>query len=116
MEVTGTRATIGSDAWKNVSIRNIRLSHTVVNRSDNARIHAYVRGRRSTLECLNFRSFSTHVLINFVKINETMDIHPSFMGVPLPDGNNYLWDVHVPTAKCFTILWFHQGHPTMVSS
>ncbi|CAH3148704.1 unnamed protein product [Porites evermanni] len=72
MEVTGTRATIGSDAWKNASIRNIRLSHTVVNRSDkacdlgqqldplpslrdtsiqqsNARIHAYVRATRAVL-------------------------------------------------------------------
>ena len=72
MEVTGIRATIGSDAWKNASIRNIRLSHTVVNRSDkacdlgqqldplpslrdtsiqqsNARIHAYVRATRAVL-------------------------------------------------------------------
>ena len=70
MEVT--RATIGSDAWKNASIRNIRLSQTVLNRSDkacelgqqldplpslrdtsiqqsNARIHAYVRATRAVL-------------------------------------------------------------------
>lgn len=71
-EMEITRATIGSDAWKNASIRNIRLSQTVLNRSDkacelgqqldplpslrdtsiqqsNARIHAYVRATRAVL-------------------------------------------------------------------
>lgn len=71
-EMEVTRATIGSDAWKNASIRNIRLSQTVLNRSDkacelgqqldplpslrdtsiqqsNARIHAYVRATRAVL-------------------------------------------------------------------
>ncbi|XP_068741017.1 tektin-like protein 1 [Montipora capricornis] len=70
MEVS--RATIGSDGWKSASIRNIRLSQTVVNRSDkacelgqqldplpsirdttiqqsNARIHAYCRATRAVL-------------------------------------------------------------------
>ena len=71
-EMEVTRATIGSDAWKNASIRNIRLAQTVLNRSDkacelgqqldplpslrdtsiqqsNARIHAYVRATRAVL-------------------------------------------------------------------
>ncbi|XP_067056944.1 tektin-like protein 1 [Acropora muricata] len=65
-------ATIGSDGWKNASIRTIRLSQTVVNRSDkacelgqqvdplptirdtsiqlsNGRIHAYCRATRAVL-------------------------------------------------------------------
>lgn len=74
MEISGAikTATIGSDPWKNASIRNIKLSQTVVNRSDkacelgqqldplpslrdtsiqqsNARIHAYVRATRAVL-------------------------------------------------------------------
>lgn len=71
-EMEVTRATIGSDAWKNASIRNIRLTQTVLNRSDkacelgqqldplpslrdtsiqqsNARIHAYCRATRAVL-------------------------------------------------------------------
>lgn len=71
-EMEVTRATIGCDAWKNASIRNIRLTQTVLNRSDkacefgqqldplpslrdtsiqqsNARIHAYVRATRAVL-------------------------------------------------------------------
>lgn len=71
-EMEVTKATIGSDPWKNASIRNIRLSQTVLNRSDkacelgqqldplpslrdtsiqqsNARIHAYVRATRAVL-------------------------------------------------------------------
>jgi len=65
-------ATIGPDVWKEASIRNIKLSQTVVNRSDkacdlgqqldplpslrdtsiqqsNARIHAYVRATRAVV-------------------------------------------------------------------
>lgn len=65
-------ATIGSDAWKNASIRNIKLSQTVTERGDkacdmgqqldplpslrdtciqqsNSRIHAYVRATRAVL-------------------------------------------------------------------
>ena len=73
MEITRIKpATIGSDPWKNASIKNIKLSQTVVNRSDkacelgqqldplpslrdtsiqqsNARIHAYVRATRAVL-------------------------------------------------------------------
>ena len=71
-EMEVRRATIGSDGWKSASIRNIRLSQTVVNRSDkacelgqqldplpsirdttiqqsNARIHAYCRATRAVL-------------------------------------------------------------------
>lgn len=65
-------ATIGSDSWKNASIRNIKLSQTVTERGDkacdmgqqldplpslrdtciqqsNSRIHAYVRATRAVL-------------------------------------------------------------------
>ena len=65
-------ATIGSDPWKNASVKTIKLSQTVVGRSDkgcemgqqldplpslrdtsiqqsNARIHAYVRATRAVL-------------------------------------------------------------------